>query len=651
VVGWALVRVAALVSLVLHRSLRADPLAFPNVGSVLVADWVHIVLLAGLLILVLRLIDLPVMDRAVSSEPPSAGRARRRPLLSGSLWAVGAAVLAVSLFWVPVGAPRAGRVMVVEKHSTWEPTTEPYGTEVYGEAGSYNYAAAYAWCGQYFEMSRLLPSESIDESTLGRCDVLVVKTPTERFAVDEVRAIVRFVRDGGSLLLIGDHTNVFNMNTYLNDIARLFGFTFRNDLLFRVGEPYKQPYAPGRPAHPAVQHVPPMDFAVSCSIDPGASPGRMVIRSRGLWSLPPAYQEMNYHPQAEYRPRSQYGAWCQLWSTGYGRGRVLAFADSTLFSNFCVFQPGKAELLRGLLDFANHHSWLDRPWASLLFSLSSTFAALALVGAGLWLNRGAGWLGPVVVGLCGWSLALLVVEAVHRRTLPVPQQQRSQTLVVIDRTVSEVPLFTGAFADDDDGYGYGMMEQWIPRLGVSLARRSGNEVFDADALVVICPTASVSDAYQRRLIEFVASGGQLLVFDSPDVEGSTANSLLWPFGLASAHNAQSVDDGKLRCEFTATEVPLQASCEITGGQPFAWLAETPVAARVEYGRGTVTAVGCGGLFNDAGMGFHWLPEPEAEVRDRYEALYGFLRAALPPPRWLPDKVSAANSPNPAEEPP
>ena len=177
------------------------------------------------------------------------------------------------------------------------------------------------------------------------------------------------------------------MNTYLNDIARHFGFTFRNDLLFRIGDPYKQAYQPPRVAHPIVQHVPPMHFAVSCSIDPGWSLGRMVIRNTGLWSLPPAYHESNYHPQAEYAPEMQYGAWCQLWSTTYGSGRVLAFADSTLFSNFCVFQPGKAELLRGMLDWLNHTSPFDRRGPKLLLVIPSTVIGGLLVALGAWFGR------------------------------------------------------------------------------------------------------------------------------------------------------------------------------------------------------------------------------------------------------------------------
>ena len=218
--------------------------------------------------------------------------------------------------WTPVGQRKAGRVAVVERHSSWEPTTEPYRTKVYGEAGSYNYAAIYEYCSQFYDMSQLAKDQPIDDAALQACDVLIIKTPTSRYAPEEVQAVVRFVERGGSLLMIGDHTNVFNMNTYLNDISRHFGFTFRNDLLFRVGIRTSRRTTPPQVAHPLLQSRA-ARCALPCRVRSirDRSVGSMVIRNVGLCNLPPAYQESNYHPQAEYRPYMQYGAWCQLWST------------------------------------------------------------------------------------------------------------------------------------------------------------------------------------------------------------------------------------------------------------------------------------------------------------------------------------------------
>jgi len=642
---WAPLRAALLIGLWLQRALRADNFGAPNTADVFVNSWLSIAFLAGPALLAIcvlgrrRWAARPCggggehAESGVNPRATSPAVGDRRFVASSLLIAAGTGLLAFVLQWNPVGQPKAGRVMVVERHSTWEPTITPYGTSVYGEAGSYNYAAAYDYCGQYFQMSRLLETDAISDATLARCDVLMIKTPTARYAEDEIAAVTRFVERGGALLMIGDHTNVFNMNTYLNDVARRFGFTFRNDLLFRVGTPYVQKYRPPVVAHPIVQHVPPMNFAVSCSIDPGRSLGRMVIRSAGLWSLPPAYHESNYHPQAEYRPNMQFGAWCQMWATSHGRGRVLAFADSTLFSNFCVFQPGKAELLRGMLDWLNHRSALDQRAVRLAVTGSLSLFAVLLLAWGLQLSRAlwSGWMLPVALGYAGWAAAAGLAIAGHRSGMPVPQVQRAEPHVVIDRTVSEVPLFTGAFADDKDGLGYGLFEQWIPRIGNWTSRRTGSQAFLGDGLVIVCPTRSITAEYQQQLRDFVARGGRLLVLDSPDVQGSTANSILWPFGLASTSAGAEQNEGNLtwkdRLSIPPTE--LQASCRVDGGETLARIGDVPTAAQVRHGRGLVTVIGFGSLFNDSAMGTHWLPEPTEDVRQRYEVLYGLLRASLP----------------------
>ncbi len=632
--AWVPFRVALLIATVFHRALRADAITGPNVADVLVSSWIHILLLAGLVLMAIRLIRKPSAqgeEEQPESDEPTTSAAQRWPRVPVPLLlGMGVAVLAVLFHWDPVGRPKSGRIMFVERHSTWEPTTEPYRTTVYGEAGSYNYAALFEYCGQYYEMLRLLEDEEINDQMLDRCDVLVIKTPTSRYSSNEVAAVVRFVQRGGSLLMIGDHTNVFNMNTYLNDVSRHFGFTFRNDLLFRVGSPYVQKYRPPLVAHPVVQHVPPMNFAVSCSIDPGRSAGKMVIRNTGLYNLPPAYQEMNYHPQAEYRHDMQYGAWCQMWATRCGKGRVLAFADSTLFSNFCVFQPGKKELFMGMLDWLNRTSVFDRMWARLLVVLPFGLAGMALLIYGLRQGRPqkASWLVMVAAGFAGWTAGSLAIILYGGLAMPPPTVKRPIPHVVIDRALSEVPLHTGAFADDKEARGYGLLEQWIPRIGIYISRQSDADVFTGDGLVIICPTRSVSKDYRDRLVQFVESGGHVLVFDAIDLEGSTANSLLWPFGLASSHATEPVDQGELRLVESELKTPLDVSCQITGGDPIAWLGEMPVAARIRYDQGTVTAVGCGALFNDTNMGTNWLIPPDEDMLNRYEVLYALLRIAF-----------------------
>lgn len=634
VVVWAPLRAMLLVTIVLQQRVRATPTTFPNVGETLVSTWVHILLLIMLALLAGTLLRRRVAGSADRRTSHSHHRSRAEAWVVFASCALGIGLLTFSCFWAPVGQRQEGRVMVVERHSSWEPTTEPYGTVTYGEAGSYNYGGIYEYSSQYYQMSRLLPDDKINDAALQQCDVLIIKTPTSRYSTDEVGAVVRFVEQGGSLLLIGDHTNVFNMSTYLNDISRHFGFTFRNDLLFQIGDPYRQMYYPPKVRHPILQFMPPMNFAVSCSIDPGSSAGTMVIRNCGLYNLPPAYHESNYHPQAEYRPDMQYGAWCQLWAAVHGKGRVVAFADSTLFSNFCTFQPGKAELFIGMLEWLNHSSVFDAPIIrkSLTWPLVLIGIGLILVGIRFALRQRSPWLLPAAAGIAAWAATSALVVQTHQHTMPLPPKQHSMRHVVIDRTVSDVPLFTGAFADDVEGNGYGMLEQWIPRIGDYTSRRSGADAFQGDGLVLICPTKLPSQTYREQLVRWVESGGRLVVFDSPDVENSTANSILMLFGLTSTPGAPTPDgeDEPVRMSHDSAGTPLSNACLIDGGTPIAQWGSTAVAATAAYGNGEVTAIGFGSLFNDANMGYHWLPEPDEELLQRYELLYALLRAGLTP---------------------
>ena len=133
-----------------------------------------------------------------------------------------------------------------------EPTIKPYDTEWYGQDAAYNYACIFDYLSHYYDVGRLepknrpaddkrkeLPASSvaisqINSAALRDCDVLVLKTPTADFSPEEVQAIEQFVKRGGGLFLVGEHTDVFGTGRHLNSVAREFGFAFRHDCLFAI---------------------------------------------------------------------------------------------------------------------------------------------------------------------------------------------------------------------------------------------------------------------------------------------------------------------------------------------------------------------------------------------------------------------------------
>jgi hypothetical protein len=674
---WLPVRAVLLIAIYIERAIIFDPGHTPYVMNHIFAPWPLMLYSIVPALLAWRFVRIKISPLPLGKPEHSTINSFSRPFITALLLSAFAAVFyTLALEWSPVGGRRQGRVAFVERHSEWEPTFLPKDvpslTAWHGENGSYNYTAIYDYLGQFYEMSRLMEEGKIDDAALEKCEVLVIKTPTARYSDDEVAAVLKFVRRGGGLLFIGDHTNLDGMATTMNDMARPMGFIFRDDLLFsnertkirrpedisrdviNQSEPtspdertcYHQRFDPPWPRHPALSYMPPMEFAVSCSIDPGSSDGRAAIAGAGLWSMPPEYHTENYHPIPQHCAPMRYGAFVQLWAAYYGDGRAMAFTDSTIFSDFCIYQPGKAELMLGMIEWLNHGNppIYPRPWLMLL--------GTGLLAALVWYSARHRFAPETFVcfiaaAMAGWIFACGATAFLHRAAMPMPVAKNPMIRAVVDRTASIEPLSMGAYVKGENGSGFGLLEQWISRpkfdgRSCYTVRGQGAEAFSGDVLVVICPTEPVSDDYRVRLLEFVERGGKLLVFDSPDYGYSTANELLDPFNIV--FNEEQTISGTLTMADRWPGIQSGKAEVVWGGEIIARIDGRPVAAVKQAGKGTVMAIGFGSLFNDLNMGGTWAVEPDSNVKRRYNVLFSLLRSLIEGKPVEPTREAFGNLP-------
>ena len=616
IAAWLPLRAVLLMAILLHRTWLTDYDAKLQVMELFWSPWVLTALIA-----------FPAFAAAVLIRPPApsaqdevaAPKCNPRLAAAGiTLLLLAAAIAAVALHWDPIGKRKPGRVLVDEYHSTWEPTQRPFDTEWYGHDAGYNYACIYDYASRYYEMGRL--TNAITAQALQGCDVLMLKVPTTAYTADEVYTIMHFVEQGGGVMLVGEHTDVYLTSTHLNQVARMFGFEFRNDCLFGVDTTFEQHYRPPRVPHPILQYMPPIDFAVSCSIKPLTLRGRAVVRSTGLWNLPADYHASNYYPQIEDRADARYGAFVQLWSTRHGKGRVAGFTDSTIFSNFSAFEPGKAELMLGMLEWLNHRNTGGDPRNRLL-----ALALLLGIPALILLRHKPVWL-LIAISAVGWSVAARGIRLHHARSMPPPTPLRDYTLFTIDRTLCSAPLSKSGFIKASP-QGFGICEQWILKLGFFLSRREGADIFEGDVATFFHPDNEPSPAFAQQLAEYVAKGGTLLLFDSGVNSNSTANTILQPFGLTVDHTQEA--DGILQTPTGWPEaIETTASRFVSGGTPFIAIDGKPVAAYARHGEGSVYVLGCGDRFNDDNMGITTDIEPTPQLRNVFELEFRILRAVV-----------------------
>ena len=629
---WLPLRVALLAGWMLHSALRTE---YEEPLDIMWPFWSAGVLIA--LDLPLLFLQARWMKHFLRNEASAAPTASRSPQgaaspgqvaprgtaswreLAGAGVPVAFAVVCVTLgvIWDPVGQRKAGRIAVDEFHSKWEPTDRPMDTEWYGHLSGYNYWCIYDFSTRFYEMSRI--KEPLTDAVLANVDVLVLKVPTEPYRPQEIEAVVRFVERGGGLLLIGEHTDVFGTGYHLNQVARRFGFEYRYDCLFGIDSFFDQFYVPSFARHPVVSAVRGMDFATSCSIRPFQPwRGRSVITSTGLKNAPADYHASNFYPPAQDRADMRYGAFVQLWAARHGKGRVLAFTDSTIFSNFCTFEPGKLELLRGMMEWLNRRDRIGNPrgW---LFALGAVAGAWALARR----RKPAGLVVPLVcVGAAAWALTVAAVVAAQTRSFQLPSPQRPLHWVTIDRTICDGPLSKNGFIEGKAN-GFGIFERWILRLGYFIRRETGPAALADDLVVFLYPIRPVDAAFAEAARRYVEAGGHILVLDSVENTNSTAAALLAPFKLELRAHPQP--DGKLEVGEGWPAIDVQAAREVVGGEPFARLNGRPVAARAQVGRGSVTVLGIGARFADVRMGVTGDVEPDATLRQVYEFQFRLLR--------------------------
>jgi len=522
------------------------------------------------------------------------------------------------------GRAKRGRVLIDEAHSDWEKTTRAFDTEWYGEESTYNYYCLRRFLDCHYDVS--IAETAIAPELLQTCDVLILKTPTRPFGPDEITAIVEFVEAGGGLYLIGDHTNVFGTSSYLNPVAREFRLRFNYDGTYDLESGGLQLYRrPGFLPHPIVQRLPPFLFATSCTLRAPMT-ACSVITGRGLRSTEADYGGRSFFNRHPDLASANLGSFVQLAAARHGRGRVLAFTDSTVFSNFGIFVPGKPELLLASVD------WLDRVnrWpAPLRIALPAAVGILLIAWILIRCRRGAGqlvialWLVAVAVPLAG-----AIVGAVNSLTYRLPQPQKPMVTVAFETEHSsfELPITSLRHDPSRDFHTFYVWAQrlgYVPRVCGSFSEALGS----ANAVVVIRPVEPFTPRELTRAASFVEQGGCLIVMDSPDNAASTANVLCGPLGLTVGHEPLPPSDLRdLDGEVVAAN---RAAAVVTGGTPVLFAGDDrPVLAFKRSGTGIVLAMADARLFANSSLG----PSstvPDERQRRLYEVVYRVFRQADP----------------------
>ena len=498
------------------------------------------------------------------------------------------------------GSMKQDRVLIDEYHSQWEDTRRPLDTEWYGLLSTYNYYSWAQWLQSHYSVQ--INSDSLlTESLLGSCDVLILKCPTESYAASEIDAITGFVEKGGGLYLIGDHTNVFGMNTFLNQLAEQFGIRYRTDATYELGTGNLSVYETDPLfSHPVMRHVPQFEFMTSCTLEPTSFSASLrmenIMIGNRLISEPGTYATENFFRESLSSPDAEFGYLLQAAAIKHGAGRVAAFTDSTVFSSFCVFTDGYPSFTLGVIDYLNRTNTVFS--LNLILFVFSLLLGVSLVvilrpvpkPIILWIVLFAGLLAFCIAApLCSYQTYL---------SYPLVMPQTDYTQVCFEQQHSSMNVSlkpTSSLGADPSNFG--TFYVWTQRLGVvpSLEPTLLEAIKNGEIIVIINPTGAFTEQDIQLMTTFLERGGRLLVLDSIRNPCSTANGLLGNYGVwittttrdfpISQNASQNESDNESQMPVGMITTP---HLTITGGTPLLTNTDQDVTASLSEFENTTT---------------------------------------------------------------
>ncbi len=348
--------------------------------------------------------------------------------------------------------------------------------------------------------------QALTEDVLNTVGALVVFNPDKPFSGPEKDAIHAFVKAGGSLLVAGDHTDVLGSMRVSNDLLQPFNIA----LNFDTALPDRTGWCHGlvMRRHPITLDLE-EDYETSIWVGASLSihwPARPIIIGKLGWADKGDYSNTKRAFLGDYKraPDEQVGDLVLAAESGYGKGKVLVFGDTSSFQN-------------GSLSVS--HLFIDRVFAWLTssggrhYSILRSVVGTLLLAVAVYLLVGK----PSTVLILSCILTLHAVIGIVTfagmpgdREPPVSPQPKAPAYETAYIDLSHVGRFSVYGPSDYSTWGISINLMRNRYLPLFLKRFSGKTLAGSRLFIVIAPTVPFTAEEILILKRFMESGGTII---------------------------------------------------------------------------------------------------------------------------------------------
>ncbi len=445
-----------------------------------------------------------------------------------------------------------------------------------------------------------LLNASITPDSLRGVSILILETPEDGYMAQEIEAITDFVRDGGGLFVLGDHTNIMNCYLTLNPILHRFGLHLNFDYSM-LWEPH----------FASLMGFDSVEETAGGTLDVNRSDNFILYSLKyTTWADLGDWSAANHAYIGDVMPQKneKYGLLPICAAANFGRGRVIAIANSDSMSGPDLLY--NYDFIRKVMSFLDHeNSFLKSFWLRMLLAFMLLFGVFRARLAAIH---------PLVISV---ALVLLLIQVQAAMPLSINPANK----IALDLGHANIEgygaphlyknVFFAIFAQH---YGFNPV----------LVKGVPDDLQKFRAYATMGPTSSFLSGERDKLAAYVQKGGTIVLFDgyhadtSASQSNDAANSLLRGFGfhlngllLGEISYFNNTTWGyrlpylrETRIQARPEDVPLMSNVsgnitmysavEVSGGEPIAFWNGVPVIAQKKVGSGRVVVIADHTIFRE-----------------------------------------------------
>ena len=368
----------------------------------------------------------------------------------------------------------------------------------------------------------IVESPTITVDLLDDYDAFVVINLNKTFSSDEHNAIWSFVEKGGSLLVLGDHTDISGMMSPLNLLLEPVGISYRFDDALPIDYKFRWLTCYQFMNHPVTYKIDNTDeiqISVGASLDINYASFPIIVGRYGLSDMGDRLNaEKAFLGDYEYNPGEHIGDIILAAGAYYGNGKVVVFGDTSSFQNLAI--SSSLPLVNGVF------SWLGSQSTSFIFNMQVILSLILLVGAFvIYLkykkNRIHFAFFPLV-------LCFGLIISAFANPIMLQESEMKGKIVYID--ASHIERFDIKSYEEDSLTGLMLSLIRNDYLPIILKEFSTDKIDNCDILVFNAPTKAFSSGEVDYLKEFMNKGG-LVILSTSFEDKEASMPLLKEFSL------------------------------------------------------------------------------------------------------------------------